>query len=269
MSHFSQEQWIAYLYDEGDSAEMKTHMQTCAECASFAQDLAADRAFLDQSRLAADMPTPNADYGERIWDSLASQLPPYPPRPRGFFVSWKLAFGVGLAAAAVVLAAVAFYSGRLWEKKQNNDAALTDHGTGTAHGQTNVILLVVGDHLDHSQRLLAELNDAEKAANDPGLRKTAQELLAANRLYRLSAERSLDQNGTTSGADDSLKMVLDDLEPVLIELANQPAAPDSREIIRLRKGMHTSGLLFEIDMLRPQVRTPQPGGAAVHSEGKV
>lgn len=273
MNHFSQEQWIAYLYEEDEgSTEMKAHLQRCRECAAFARELAADRSFLDSSRFAADVLACNADYGERTWDSLAGRLTPYPAKPRGFFVSWKLAFGLGLAGAAVALAIVAFYSGRLWEKKQSSEAAVADHNPATAQGRENVILLVLDDHLDRSQRLLAELDDADSAAKDPELRKTARELLAANRLYRAAAGR-VPATGISSKEagvdDDSLQMMLDDLEPVLVELANQPAAPDRREIVRLRDRMRTNGLLFEIHMLRSQVRLVQPEQVAVRREGKI
>jgi len=275
MNHFSQEQWIGYLYDEDGGAEIRAHLQSCAECAAFADRLAADKALLGE--LAVDVPAREADYADRVWRSLASRLQPYPSRRRGFFVSWKLVFGLGLAAVAVVLATVAFYSGRLWEKKQDRDAALVDHGPATAQGRENIIVFVLDDHLDRSQRLLAELDDADRAAKDPELRKKAQELLAANRLYRVTTEQSQAQKmAGRDGAheDDSLRIMLDDLEPVLVELANQPSAPDRRQIVRLRDNMRTNGLLFEIHILRAQERpsttahAPEADHAALRNEGK-
>ena len=275
MNHFSQEQWIAYLYEEDSSSEIRAHLETCAECAAFAAGLFADRALLDD--LVAGVPVREADYAERVWLSLSSRLTPYPSTPRGFFISWKLAFGLGLAAAAVVLATVAFYSGRLWEKKQGSETALADRGPTNSQGRENIILLVLDDHLNRSQRLLAELDDADRAAKDPDLRKKAQELLAANRLYRATTEQQQTSKIAGRGAaheDDSLRMMLDDLEPVLVELANQPTAPDRRQIMRLRDGMRTNGLLFEIHVLRSQVppsesaRPPETDHTASRNEGK-
>jgi hypothetical protein len=85
----------------------------------------------------------------------------------------------------VVLAAIAtagIYSGRLWEQKRAPQVAEASHGPA----RQRIILFVVGDHLDRSQKLLAELNDPNEAARDHRLQATARELLTENRLYRQS-----------------------------------------------------------------------------------
>jgi hypothetical protein len=69
--------------------------------------------------------------------------------------------------------------------------------------------------------------------------------------------------------DASLDTILDDLEPVLVELANQPGDLDRNEIIRLRKELNTSGLLFEIRVLRSRVREDEPNGGIARQNGTV
>jgi hypothetical protein len=123
----------------------------------------------------------------------------------------------------------------------------------------SVVLFVISDHLDRSQRLLAELDDPDAAASDAALQKTARELLMENRLYRQStAEPGIAKDVQE---DATLKTILDDLEPVLVELANQPEKLDRKELLRVSREMNTGGLLFEIHVLRARV----PGGQTSES----
>jgi hypothetical protein len=177
----------------------------------------------------------------------------------------SLRTGLALASAAVVLAAIAaaaFYSGRLWEKNRAPQVAEANPGTA---GQ-RIILFVVSDHLDRSQKLLAELNDPDEAAADHGLQATARELLTENRLYRQS---STSAQGRGSAEDASLETILDDLEPVLVELANQPGNLNRAEILRLRKELNTGGLLFEIRVMRSREREDEPSSNAANQNGTV
>ena len=63
----------------------------------------------------------------------------------------------------------------------------------TSNGSKNqpaqpIILVVLGDHLDRSERLLVELKHADSADQQP-VKAEAQDLLSANRLYRESAAK--------------------------------------------------------------------------------
>jgi hypothetical protein len=243
------------------------------------RDLARD---LAEMRLNEGEPRRKPEYGEDIWRALHSSLTPYPRTQNaqrsaqrssgswGWPVTWNLR--LGLAGAAVVLVAialVAFYSGRMWEQKRAPQVVAANNGQ--ASGQ-RVILFVVSDHLDRSQRLLAELDDPDEAAADHGLQTTARELLTENRLYRQSSARVNGAAGAKDiaiGADSSLETILDDLEPVLVELANQPDDLNRKEIIRLRKELNTGGLLFEIRVLRSKVHGEAPNGIAAQQEGTV
>ena len=124
-----------------------------------------------------------------------------------------------------------------------------------------MVVVVLGDHLDRSERLLVELNHAD--SNDvPAipLRGEARELLANNRLVRQSAMRT---------GDLKVEASLDRLERLLVELANQPDEPNERDLNRLRKEMNTEGLLFDIRILRSRVgsRALEPQDAATATKG--
>jgi hypothetical protein len=267
MKHFSEDEWIEYHYGESDHQEkMQQHLAHCAECVALAEALARD---LEELRPERSEPQRSAEYGEEVWRGLRSSLTPYAqPKERKLWM-WRarlsLRTGLALASAAVVLAAIAaaaFYSGRLWEKNRAPQVAEANPGTA---GQ-RIILFVVSDHLDRSQKLLAELNDPDEAAADHGLQATARELLTENRLYRQS---STSAQGRGSAEDASLETILDDLEPVLVELANQPGNLNRAEILRLRKELNTGGLLFEIRVMRSREREDEPSSNAANQNGTV
>jgi hypothetical protein len=152
---------------------------------------------------------------------------------------------------------VAFVAGRQWERKQTPSVAVA----ADPQARQRVVVVVLGDHLDRSERLLVELNHA--GSNDMSaipLRGEARELLANNRLVRQSAIRAGDLNVEAS---------LDRLERLLVELANQPDEPNEQDLNRLRHEMNTDGLLFDIRILRSRVgsRALEPQDSANATKG--
>lgn len=273
MKHLSEEEWIAYYYGEGEDRQaMQEHIAQCAECAAAGRELAADLALMQPGE---DEARQDAGYGEEVWGALRGSLTPYTKTektriektwrwgwPGSLQLRW-LQSRFALAGAALVLAAiagVAFYSGRLWEKKQAPQIATANQG----HSGERIILFVVSDHLDRSQRLLSELNDPDQAAADHSLQATARELLTENRLYRQSSMRLNDENAKNTAEENgaSLETILSDLEPALIELANQPDDLDRAKIVQLRKELNTGELLFEIHVLRSKTHQQEPNNAA-------
>lgn len=267
MRHLTEEEWIEFYYGESqDRAWIQEHLLSCAACSAMAQAMGQD---LAQLRVTGDEPQQGHEYGERIWRGLRPSLAPYPRTEKArlgwnFQSGWNFRLGLRIAGAAAALAAIvlaAFYAGQRWEQKRTPQAVAVN----SAQAKQRIILLVVGDHLDRTQRLLAELNDPEQAAADRGLQATARKLLTENRLYRQSAERG---NTATRTEDSSIETLLDELEPVLVELANQPGELNSAEVIRLRKELNTGGLLFEIRVLRSKARTEEQTDSGASAGGK-
>jgi len=267
MRHITEEEWIEYYYGESTHRQfVQEHLAECAECAATGRELARDLAELSINK---EVPARTDSYGENVWETLKPSLRPHAQEKLASRVwrwprQWSPRLTAGIACAALTLAAitvVAFYSGRWWEHRQQPQVA----ATGNEKSSQRVILYVVGDHLDRSQRLLNELNNPDQAAADHRLQSTARELLTENRLYRQSSEHV----GNGSAADSSLDTVLDDLEPVLVELANQPEDLNRAAIIRLQKELHTSGLLFEIRVLRSKVQTEEPDAVTAQANGTV
>ena len=95
-------------------------------------------------------------------------------------------------------------------------------------------------HLERSERLLTELANApaEGPVDLSAERQWAQDLLAANRLYRQSSRQ---------GGRPGLASLLDELEPFLLELAHGTHRNPGRRPRRvLRARLEEQTLLFKM-----------------------
>jgi hypothetical protein len=248
MKHLNEKELIEHHYGEGDPGAER-HLEECGECTDAYAALRRDLAKLK----AAEPPSRNASYGEQVWQSLSNSLPAYATRKRSWLHVglWR---GVSYATACALLVAGAFWAGRHWEQRKlptmaQNDPQAKEHAT----------LVVLGDHLDHSERLLIELKHADASSTDmfSPMREEAKTLLAANRLCRQSV---------TQIDDPTLATFLDHLDRVLVELANEPGGLSGSDITRLQNEMSTDSLLFEVRVLRSRVPGQQPSGA-IRSHG--
>ena len=116
-----------------------------------------------------------------------------------------------------------------------------------------VVVWVLGDHLDRSERLLVELNHADGTDDARPIQSEARELLASNRLLMQSARQS---------GDPALDAALDRLERLLVEISNEPNGLTDADLNRLRQEMNTDGLLFDVRVLRSRVAEQQPNAAS-------
>jgi hypothetical protein len=154
---------------------------------------------------------------------------------------------LALAAACLLGMAAAFGGGALWQRWRMH--GLEAGGTGLAGSQAGprakerVVLLILDDHLDRSERLLVELSHAagETGGADELLQTEARQLLPDNRLYR---------QALPGGSDPMMTAALEHLERVLEEVANSPDKLKGADVERIEREMNTDGLLFQIRVLR-------------------
>jgi hypothetical protein len=235
MKHLTENELIELYYGEGVSAA-NAHLQACRECS-------AQYAELKQSLEAiqpAVVPQRSADYGERVWENLRWQLIPYQKKTAGWrrWAQWKTAV---LAIGCATLLVAAFLGGRYWDRSATHKADVAND----PHTAQRVVLVVLTDHLDRTERMLVELEHADLSdpAENVALQSEARELLASNRLYRATASRA---------GDPALATALDRLEGVLAEIANDPNLT-AADLQGVRKEMNTDGLLFEIRVLLARI----------------
>jgi hypothetical protein len=240
MNHLSDDELIAHAYAEDDGNAVPQHLAACSECAKAYSRLRSDLADMK----FAEAPARDAAYGHRVWESIANSLPGYESRKSWFRGAlWP---ALSYAVAGIVLVVSAFLGGRLWEHRHAQTVAQNhaqQHEQIVAQPDQRVLVVVLSDHLDRSERLLVELNHADpdngKVASP--LRDQARSLLPANRICRQNAKQDDDR---------ALSAALDRLDRLLVELANQPEGLNSQTISRLQDEMNTDGLLFEVRVLR-------------------
>ena len=73
-------------------------------------------------------------------------------------------------------------------------------------------------------------------------------MLVSNRLYRQTAEHS---------GDNAVASVLDELEPVLLEIAHSPSKVSSSQLEELQRGIESRGLMLKIRVLDSTVQNKE------------
>jgi hypothetical protein len=265
MTHIVEDDLIAYALDEvedGTRGAVLAHCETCAAC----------RASLDAIRetlaLAgrAEVPERGDGYGAEVWAQLAPKLeahvssgggaeapPAHSSAPRSVVAAGlRPRTRAWLAVAAtLVIAAGAYWLGRQTVTPAPTvDVAREMPAPATGAIRERVVLAALGEHLDRTERTLVELVNTEGGGQvDIGAEQAwARDLLEANRLYRRAAQ----------GADaPALSQVLDDLEPVLLEIANSPSRISSEEFKALRERIEARSLVFKVRVTGADVRARQ------------
>jgi hypothetical protein len=242
MNHLTEEQLVAhYFAEDANRVVAETHLRICNRCEQVYEEIS--------SALAVHAPEPPArepGYGKRLWQSIQAPLRPYPATRRRYF-SWPR---LALAGACLLGFAAAFFFGTLWQRSRTHSSQATI-SPQAPQAKDRVVLLILDDHLDRSERLLVELNHAGVEPLDPddALQAEARQLLPDNRLYRqaISASR-----------DPIMSEALDHLERVLLEVANSPDKLNGAGLARIEHEMNTDSLLFQIRVLRARTSRPEP-----------
>ncbi len=230
MKHLGEDEFIELYYGD-DTSAANTHVRACPDCSA---KYAAFKHSIDAIQQAV-VPKKDLDYGERVWETLRPQLIPYEKTVRWHgWIQWRVA---ALAVSFAMLLTAAFLGGRYWERKSATHPIVA----GNPPAAKRVVLVVLTDHLDRTERLLVELNHADlpNRTQNAQLQSEARELLASDRLYRTSAN---------DAGDMALAGALDRLQGVLAEIANDPNLTEA-DLERVRKDMNTEGMLFEVRVL--------------------
>jgi len=240
-NHLSEEELILHYYgetDRADEARLDAHLAECGECQAAKAQLHRVLAMVETAAPVEARPGFERD----VWARLEPQLDANATSKwRTFFwlPQWALAGGV----AALVL--VAFMAGRFTGGAPA--AGLVEATPSLGLPGDRVLHAAVGDHLDRTQVMLTELvnNDVDQAGAFAGEQARASDLVAINRLIRQSAA----QSGDAGVAD-----VLEDLERVLLEIANAPADVTSNELSDLKDRITAQDLLFRVRVIAAEMR---------------
>ena len=268
--HLNEEQLLDYRYgDLADSAaKVDEHLHECAQCRTSYEALQGVLAMVETLPVAE----PGPHFEARVWNKIAPKL----KRP-GFdwsaLTAWMSPKNLAICGTVAALIVVAFFAGRI-SLKPNGGAPNTPQVADNTRTDTNepgrvrerILLVAVGDHLDRAQSVLLEISNAEtsgagskrdQVVDISEQQERAQEMLISNQLYR--------QTAVHSGNND-VASVLDELEPVLLEIAHSPSKVSSSELEELQRGIESRGLMLKIRVLDSTVRNKEkPAAQPQHS----
>ena len=246
MNHLTQEELVMSYYAEVESTAYREHLAGCEECRA---ELGRISTLLDRVS-TLEVPEPDADYEARVWQRLSWRLRGEKKRSkRNEWMKW------GSVAA---MFAIAFSLGLFWNRWSNrqvgNPAGVKRSPEMVANASTQqqrdrILLVVVSDHFDQSERILIELTNLkpEEGLDISDERERAEALLASNRLYRRTAE---------DRGQETVATLLDDLEPVLMQIAHAPSQVSADELRSIQKRVEAKGLVFKLRVVRSNV-TPR------------
>ena len=245
-NHLTEDELILDYYGEterADRARVESHLESCAECQVAQHQLRRVMTLVD-SAAPVDAPL---GFERTAWARLEPELTHRSAEREGgllrrifWFPQWALTGGV----AALVVAA--FVAGRV----SGGDPAVPSSGAVAQVEPARVLQTEVGDHLDRTQMMLVELANAETDGADvlAGEQERAVDLVAANRLIRQSAMQS---------GDAQIVDILEDLERVLLEVANAPANVTSNDLTDLQSRITREDLLFRLRVIASEMRQRQ------------
>ncbi|HEV2492616.1 MAG TPA: hypothetical protein VG204_06040 [Terriglobia bacterium] len=255
MQHVTEEQLVHYRYGDVDEAARRAideHLRACASCRESWGVLEGVLAAVD----AAPVPERGARYSEEVWQRLAPQLVSNPQalRTPGWAAifrpaEWLRARPWAVAGAMATLVVAAFLLGRFWPRPPAQVARSTRAAQTPAPAavRDRILLVAVGDHLERSQMVLVELENAKGSGpvDISAERDRAEDLVAANRLYRQTAART---------GEPGVANVLDELERVLVEIAHSPSEISQAQLEELRHRIEAQGILFKVRIIDSQVK---------------
>jgi hypothetical protein len=273
MKHPKEEELIAYHDGEDAGREsLATHLADCPECQEELERIDAVLAALN----TIPVPEPANDYGQRVWQQISPRLPERrahwwdflfrEPKAAQWFAPGRLA----AAGAIIVLVLAAFIAGRVTKK----EGPISPVATDTSKVRERILVMAVGEHLGRSEMVLMELANSgpqaagQKQVNISSEQRRAEDLLEENRLYR---ETALEQG------DTALAGILDELERVLLDVANSPQQMTPAQFENIRQRIESRGILFKVRVVGKELQqrgesgnTPaQPSGSGKTERNKV
>lgn len=247
MTHPTEDTLNDYIERELSPAEqvrVATHLETCADCALVVAEL--QQIVRDASALGPMEPP------EHVWTLIQStvQSPESTIQGPGSKVWPRYAWAMATAALVVM----AFLTERFAQQREQHSALqrppAASAGLASADEaaiRERVLLIAVGDHLERSQMVLVELAHAETRGelDISAERQLADDLVASNRLYRQTAQQIGQEN---------VAGLLDELEPVLVEVARGPSTVSLQQLADIQQRIEALGIVFKMKVIGSDIR---------------
>jgi hypothetical protein len=233
MKHLSDEDLAILVPGEEPDDEVASHLKDCPVCRSRRTTF---QEVIGLVSAAERLPRRDDPYGRDVWARLSPRLPESPKDSGSrFFAPGRLAFA---AVLALVLIAT-FLAGRFWRVPQ---PAPLSSGV-----RERILVVALGEHLERSQAVLIEIVNAPATAelDVTSERAQANDLLAANRLYRQTASQA---------SEPAVASVLEELERLLLDVAHGPSHMTPEDLASLRQRIEEKGVLFKVRVIGSNLR---------------
>jgi hypothetical protein len=249
-AHISDEDLLLDYYGEAtpeQRAVMRAHVESCAECQALDRELRAVLALVDSEPLPEAPPGFEREMWARLEPVVRVRLKPDTTKPDTTKPDTTWSFELprwALAACVAALAVGSFALGRVWDSPSPPPQTAVDDTRALSE---RMLRSEVEDHLERSQRVLVELVNADDSApvTLASDREQAADLVAAGRLYR----RSVEEIGDAGTRD-----LLEDVERVLVEIANGPDVETSNDLSEIRTRISDQDLIFRLRVMTAAMR---------------
>lgn len=242
MTHLPEDDLVLHYYGElpeADESRVAGHLRSCAQCHADYRRLQQLLAAVPESALSGPELPPH--FERTVWARLEPALP---PASRGW-LSWMLSPArLAWTAAVALLVVAAFMAGRMMPVNPVPAQASNDQV------RERILLVDLSDHLDRSQRMLVELVSADDSGpvDITGERNRAEDLVAANRLYRQTAAAT---------GDAAVLDLLDQLERVLVDVAASPSTMTAQDLGDVRRRIESGSLIFKVRVVSSDLQARQ------------
>ena len=234
MSHLSRDDLVLLHYGEREPSDaVRAHLESCPRCRAEATALAQ----LLGSIAPPEAPERGPGYEDRVYARVTARLDERARSARTLSF-WVTPPRLAAAAAVIALAVLAFWAGR---ERGRAEIVLSPEQ------RERILLVAVGEHLERSERMLRDLvNTRTQATTDLGQGpETAGKLASDNRIYRATALHA---------GQARLAELLDELERVLVEIANSPTTMSGPEFNALWRRIQAGGLLIKMRIAESETR---------------
>jgi hypothetical protein len=238
MWHPTEDELVEHLSGDPDRRERQridAHLVACGDCRQVAEEVN-----LALSLVETTVPEPPDGFERVMWAriqrAIETEAAPSP---------WYASFGwrqwvplASFAALAVVGSAFALRPAPGVVPTGAEAPIAVASADGDADDlQERVLYTALDDHFQQAEMLLVEVRNASERDSLTFESAAADELISAGRLYRHTAEYTGQQR---------VVQVLDDLEPVLVEVARSPEPMNAGARQWLRARIDEDALLFKV-----------------------
>jgi hypothetical protein len=241
MWHPGEDELVEHLIGDGDAAQRRridAHVITCADCRRVGDEITGALTLVDTS-----VPEPSPGFEREMWARVQAGIARDARDSRWSWRHWVPAGS--LAAMALIGISLANQAAPPAEPAVDPATTATAAAAADTEALSRVLYTALDAHFQQTEMLLIELRNSSDRDSLDYEQLTADELVSAGRLYRQTAEYA---------GRHRLVQVLDELEPLLVEVARGPERMAAPERNWLRSKIDDDALLFKVRAAGNDVR---------------